>query len=142
MRVGQGGAFGGRFVLVEMLLKEGDLREVDARHAMEGGGDLGDQEQFLDADGLVLGDEFGAQHFVAAAVLNAEDFVPGGQAMGDGVAAGALFPLRGARTGGFLGVAAIGFELFRRLGLPGHVCFLPTRSFALPGIRKGGLIFM
>ena len=55
--VGEGSAFGDRFVLVEMLLEEGDLREMDALDAVERGGDLGHQKQFLDSDRLVVGDQ-------------------------------------------------------------------------------------
>jgi hypothetical protein len=73
--VGEGRVVGEGFVLVEVGFEEGELGAVGALDAVEGGGDLGDQQEFLDADGLVLGDQLGAQHFVGGAVLDAGDLV-------------------------------------------------------------------
>ena len=73
--VGEGRVVGEGLVLVEVAFEEGELGSVGALDAVVGRGDLGDQQEFLDAYGLVLGDQVGAEHFVGGPVLDACDLV-------------------------------------------------------------------
>ena len=77
-----------------------------------GGGDALDDQFFAVADGAEVVVEVLEQAEEGFGILAFEDEVfVSGESVGEAVAAGGGFAFRGARAGGFLGVAAVGFGL-------------------------------
>ena len=77
-----------------------------------GGGDALDHQVFAVADGAEVVVEILEEADEGIGILAFEDEVfVAGEAVGEAVAAGGGFAFGGARAGGFLGVAAVGFRL-------------------------------
>src|SRR6202035_2525484 len=92
----------------------------DAEHGLLGQGDPLDGEQLLGVDGLVNGNQIGAEVVDFLEVFEADDGeVRGGEAVLAGVVCGAGLAVGGAGAGGLNGIGAIGGELFGGYGFLG-----------------------
>ena len=103
----------------ELALREDGAFE-DARAAKPPGGDdhLVDQKGFDGIDGGETVAEGCRVGFKFVGAFGGDEDLRGGEAVREGVGAGAGFAVRGAGSGAELGVAAIGFLLFfRRHGM-------------------------
>ena len=74
----------------------------------------GQTEDHFPLDGglrIVIGDDRGLEGLVVLGILQRADHGLGGQAVADGIAAGALLAFLRGRSGTFAGIAAIGLPL-------------------------------
>ena len=76
----------GAFREADFAFEEGGFHAAGALEAVEGIGDLGDEQGFPGALGAVPGEEFGAEFFVLGTVLNGDDDMAGGPAVPETVA--------------------------------------------------------
>jgi hypothetical protein len=95
--------------VVAKASEEAGFETGGAEDGVLGQSDALDGEQFLSVDGLVDGDEVGAESGNGLAILDADDGEIGGsEAMATGILGGAGLTGGGARAGGAGGVGAIG----------------------------------
>ena len=92
-------------------LEEAGLHADEALDAPLGGGHLPDEEGLDGILGLELGFERSEEFGVGLLVLLGQDGIVGGEAVADGVEAGAGFAERSAGPGAAAGVFAIGLDL-------------------------------
>ena len=106
-------AAGGIEGFVKASGEKAGLEVRHAEHGLLGEGDALDGEQFLGIDGLVDGDEVGAEVGDFLELFEADDSEGGGgEAVLAGIPGGAGLALRGGGAGGMGSVGAIGGELF------------------------------
>jgi len=96
----------------QLHLEEAGFHGAAAAEAPGGHGELFEEDIPGGAGGLVLGAEFGAEPIEAAFVFAGQGGGLGGEAVTEGIGGDLALALGGFGAGAFLGVPAVGIDLF------------------------------